>query len=246
MYKHQDRLKLLLLQARREPRVRAEEHASFVRYTGLNAERVDALNVFDRPAFDASVIDGYDALLVGGASEASVLEPERYAFLEPSKALLLGCLERRIPVFASCFGFQLSVLALGGEVVRDEAGYEMGTIEIRLTAAARRDPLYRDTPDGFRAVAVHRERSPAAPPRCTELAYTARCCHSFKVDGYPFWAFQFHPEVDRAILIERLTIYQRHYTRDAGHLRDVLDSAVDTPESNTLLRKFVERVLAGA
>jgi len=49
--------------------------------------------------------------------------------------------------------------------------------------------------------------------------------------------------VDRATLVERLTYYKEHYTDDDAHLQAVLDSAQETPESNDLMRKFVDRVL---
>ena len=75
------------------------------------------------------------------------------------------------------------------------------------------------------------------------MAYTAPCCHAFKVDGKRFWACQFHPEVDRATLVARLTIYKDSYTDGDDHLGDILASAQETPESNDLMRKFVERVL---
>ncbi len=65
----------------------------------------------------------------------------------------------------------------------------------------------------------------------------------FEFDGKPFWGFQFHPEVDRQRLVERLKIYQSAYTDGAEHLNDVLSSAVETPDSNALVRKFVDRVL---
>lgn len=238
-------LRLLLLQIRDEAQVRREEHASFAAYAGVESSQIEVLNVFDHPAFPASAADGYDGLLVGGASEASVLEPERYAFLEPAKALLLACAQARLPVFASCFGFQLATLAFGGEIVRDEKDFEMGTISISLTPESRSDPLFRDTPDGFRAVAVHRERAPCPPPGAVSLAYTEQCCHAFALPDRPFWAFQFHPEVDRAVLVERLTFFKDHYTESDAHLDAVLAEAEETPESNHLVRKFVERVLVG-
>ncbi len=71
-------LKVLLLQIRDQPRVRQEELASFVAYSGLHAAQFDVLNVFDEPHFAADAASGYDALFVGGASEASVLEPDKY------------------------------------------------------------------------------------------------------------------------------------------------------------------------
>lgn len=236
-------LRILLLQIRNEQRVRCEEIASFAYHTGLETSQIDVLNVFDTPDFPAHSASTYDALLVGGASEASVLEPQTYSFLAPSQQLLLHCVESSIPVFASCFGFQLATVALGGKIIRDECDFEMGTIPIQLTESAQSDPLFFDTPDRFLAVAVHRERALQAPVGCQPLAYTSACCHAFRVTDKPFWAFQFHPEVDRATLVDRLTIYKQQYTNNDDHLQCVLDSVEETPESHRLLSKFIERVV---
>ena len=48
-----------------------------------------------------------------------------------------------------------------------------------------------------------------------------------------------------SMLVKRLTIFKDKYTDGDDHLQQVLDSAVETPESNALLRKFVDRVLIG-
>ena len=241
----QEQLKILLLQIRDQQRVREEEFESFVAYSGLARDQIDILNVFDTPHFGSDVLEGYDSLFVGGASEASVLEPNRYPFVDSSIQLLQHCLQIDMPVFASCFGFQLAVLALGGEIIRDKENFEMGTIPIRLSNAAAADVLFHDTPDNFRAVSVHKERAPSLPANCELLAYTESCTHAFRVSGKPFWAFQFHPELDRATLVERLTIYKSNYTDGDDHLDKVLSAALETPESNTLVRKFTERVLVG-
>jgi GMP synthase (glutamine-hydrolysing) len=103
--------------------------------------------------------------------------------------------------------------------------------------------LFKDVPDGFPAVSVHKERAISLPEKCELLAYTAACKHSFKVINKPFWAFQFHPEVDRATLVERLTIFKDQYTEGDDHLDKVLLAAVETPDANGLVRKFVDRVL---
>ncbi|MEH6626387.1 MAG: hypothetical protein V7739_08080 [Motiliproteus sp.] len=44
-------------------------------------------------------------------------------------------------------------------------------------------------------------------------------------------------------MIERLTVFKDKYTEGDGHLQRVLDSAEETPESNNLLKSFVDRVL---
>ena len=238
-----DDLRVLLLQVREEPRVRREEHESFSRYSGLDLKQIEILNAFDTPDFLPTVIVGYDALFVGGGSEATVLEIDRYPFVEPAINLLRFCIEKEIPVFASCFGFQLGVIALGGEILRADHDFEMGTLSIHLASAAITDPLFFDVPERFQAVAVHKESALEPPPGCTLLAYTETCCHSFRVNDKPFWGFQFHPEVDRQRLVERLKIYQAEYTDGAEQLNKVLSTAVETPESNALVRKFVDRIL---
>ncbi|MBI2067680.1 MAG: type 1 glutamine amidotransferase [Deltaproteobacteria bacterium] len=243
MKKDNASLKLLLLQIRDDPRVRQEEHDSFSRFSGLAKSQIEILNVFDTPRFDPTIVDPYDAVLVGGASEASVLEREKYPFVPESEKLLLHCLEKEIPVFASCYGFQLAVTALGGRIVRDKKDFETGTIPIRLTLESKNDPLFCDMPNPFLAVSVHRERALSLPHGCELLALTDSCPHAFRVFGKPFWAMQFHPEVDRETLVRRLTIYKQHYTENDEQLAKVLSSAVPTPESNQLVRRFVERAL---
>ncbi|ANG65386.1 aminotransferase [Marinobacterium aestuarii] len=243
LMKRRSDLRLLLMQIRTEAKVCDEEHRSFASYSGLAPEQIDILNVFQTPTFSPGAAAGYDALLVGGASEANVLEPARYPFVHQCEKLLRHVVTTSLPTFASCFGFQLAVLALGGRIEHREEGFEMGTLAIRLAEAAREDPLLHDTPDGFAAVSVHRQYAAQVPSGCERLAFTEQCVHALRVSGKPFWAFQFHPEVDRATLVERLTHYRDHYTEDAGHLEQVLTTAQETPESNGLMRKFVDRIL---
>ena len=238
-----DNRHILLMQSRNDPRVRQEEHESFARHSGLAPSQIDILNVFDTPRFSADEVKGYDALFVGGASEASVLEPDKCQFLDSGKRMLRYCADRDVPVFASCFGFQLAVMAFHGEVVHDGKDFEQGSLPITLTMEAETDPLFHDTPNPFLAVSIHKQKALRAPIGFETLAYTDVCCHAFRIPNKPFWAFQFHPEVDRDTLIERLTIYQSQYTKDPGHLQSILNTVQDTPESNSLLRKFVDRVL---
>jgi GMP synthase (glutamine-hydrolysing) len=237
-------LRLLLLQIRDDHRVRREEHESFAQYAGLGIDQIDILNVFDTPRFHPESLHGYDALLVGGSSSASVLEPETYSFLPYARALMRHCVEETIPVFASCFGFQLAVQELGGEITRNTEDFEMGTLPIEvLPHAHAEDPLFRGLGESLLAVSVHQESALECPPGCVELARTEVCCHAFRVEDAPFWAFQFHPELDRDCVEQRLRIYQQSYMDDEGHLEQVLASLQETPRANQMLRTFVESVL---
>ena len=121
--------------------------------------------------------------------------------------------------------------------------FEMGILSMQLSSAAQTDTLFKDTPNNFKAITVHQQLALSEPPDTTLLAFTDQCCHSFKVDNRLFWAFQFHPEVDKQVLIDRLTLYKKKYTNDDGHLAAILANAQETPESNKLVSKFVDRVL---
>jgi len=236
-------LRFLLIQIRDDERVRAEETQSFLRYGGLESEQLTVLNVFDTPEFKRDAAREFDAVLVGGASEASVLEPHNYPFVASIIELLRWCIEVHKPVFASCFGFQAAGLGLGAEVSFQDEGFEMGTLPMQLTEHAASDPLFCDTSDGFAAVTCHRESLVHAPAGTLALAHTDRFCQAFRVLDRPFWAFQFHPELDCATFVSRLGIYRKQYTDTDDHYESTITSFRATPESNQLLVKFIERVV---
>jgi len=236
-------LKILLLQIRDDAIVRKEELESFAKYSKLKLEQFTVLNVFDTPNFNEDVLDGYDALYVGGASEANVLEPKRYKFVNDCISLINHAGESGVPTFASCFGFQLAVLAFGGTILSKDEDYEMGSIPITLTNLSEIDPVFKGTSDEFPALSIHRQYAIELPSNLDLLAYTNQCLHSFKLRNKPLWAFQFHPEVDRATVFKRLAIYKDAYTDSEDQFQKVLDSLVETPESHNLMLNFVDRVL---
>ena len=236
-------LKILLLQIRDDANVRKEELESFAKYSELDLDQFEVLNVFDKPKFNSEELNGFDALYVGGASEANVLEPKKYKFVNDCIRLIKYAGDNSIPTFASCFGFQLAVLAFGGTILSKDSDYEMGSIPIRLTNLAEIDPVFKGTKDNFNALSIHRQYAIELPSNLDLLAYTDQCLHSFKLRNKPLWAFQFHPEVDRATVFKRLAIYKEEYTNSEDEFQSVLDSLVETPESHNLMLNFVNRVL---
>ena len=237
-------MKILVLQIRDNPSVQQEEMESFIKFSGLSATSFDSFNVFDTPVFDKSILNGYDALIVGGASEASVLEPKTYPFVNSIIELLKLCIQDNFPVFASCFGFQAAVLALDGEILRQEKDFEMGTYPMTLTKDADDDPIFKNISNGFYAVSVHQEKAITLPESCKLLAYTDYCTHAFRVKNKEFWAFQFHPELDRPTLKDRLAIYQAKYTDGSGHFDKIIASLKETNEANLLIKNFVNHILS--
>ena len=179
---------------------------------------------------------------MGGASEANVLEPHKYEFVEYCIQLIKYAGEIGLPTFASCFGFQLAVLAFDGTILSKDSDYEMGSIPIRLTNLAEIDPVFKGTSDNFPALSIHRQYAVELPSNLDLLAYTDQCLHSFKLRHKPLWAFQFHPEVDRATVLKDWQS-TKAYTNSEEEFQTVLDSLVETPESHNLMLNFVNRVL---
>ncbi len=248
MGKQRSQLKILLLQIRDDEVTCLEELDEFVRFSRLESQQFQVLNTFATPDFQPTCIEGYDALFVGGSSDASVTQPDLYPFVENTKQLLLHCLQQSIPVFASCFGFQAVVEALGGRVIVDKPNMEMGTYPLHLTELAASDALFHDIPTGFWAVSGHKERAVSLPEGAVLLAYSDRCpYHALRMEGKPFYAFQFHPEVDTPDLIARITRYQNRYLDGADHLSEIVQGLQhDTAIANQLIEKFVDRILLKA
>jgi GMP synthase (glutamine-hydrolysing) len=244
MAKQRAQLKILLLQIRDDEITCLEELDEFVRFSGLSISQFKVLNTFETPKFEPSCIEGFDALFIGGSSDASVTQPDRYPFVEDSKRLVLYCLKENIPVFASCFGFQVAVEALGGKVALDKEHMEIGTFPLQLTEAAADDLLFHDVPDGFWAVCGHKERAISLPKEAVLLASSELCpYHVFKISNKPFYGFQFHPEVDPPDLVSRITRYQARYLDSEDMLSEILKDLQDTSIANQLIQKFVDRIL---
>ena len=230
--------KILLLQIREEKEVLESELEGFSKHSGVSRENFEVLDVFNDRHFDIERLDSFDALFVGGSSSASVLEIEKYPFVPRCIELLKYASKTKTPVFASCFGFQLAVLAFGGEIIQSpENQFEMGIVDIALTLEAKTDQIFRNCPNPFRAVSVHREKAINCPPDCILLAHTQECVHSFKHRHSPFWAFQFHPEVDEKELCYRLALYIEKYGSQ-DQLEEVIRKKAETPDSNNLLKNF--------
>lgn len=234
-------LKIALIQIRREPEVLEQEKKCFLNFAHLSPQNLKTFNTFENPQLSIHDIKHFDALFVGGAGEASVLDIQKFSFVPALIQTLKDAIEQNMPTFASCFGFQAATLALNGKVISSpDDDFEMGTVEITLTDSAHKDPIFKKIPDKFFAVSVHQQKVVDLPNNCELLAYSPDCIHSFKVKNKPFWAFQFHPEVTRAVLVDRLATYQTKYTKNQEHYHQVISKAQETPESNRLLANFME------
>jgi GMP synthase (glutamine-hydrolysing) len=241
--KNREDLKILLLQVRKDPVVKFEEHVAFAKYAKLSMDQVISYDVYNENKLPSNILKYFDALFIGGTSDANVLFPDKNPFLEAWYPILNNCREDSTPVFASCFGFQMAIIALGGEILHQEDNFEMGTLPIQLSEIAKSDPLFSKVPSPFYAVSVHKQKAIELPSSCELLAYTDQCIHGFKIKNKPFWGFQFHPEVNKQTLVNRLGIYQSQYTNNPEHYNKIINEAQETPHSNFLVKYFIDHIL---
>lgn len=232
----------LLLQARNgDDPMREHEVSCFVRHMGVQRAQISVHDVLGGVPTRAQ-LDATDAVLIGGSGDYSSLDDlpwvrELIRFIR-AELVLSG-----MPVFASCFGFQVIVLALGGVMVRDRARSEMGSYDLVLAEAARRDPIFSVLPERFVAQVGHNDRAEALPSGVVLYASSDLCpIHAFRVGRLPIWATQFHPELDRDDITHRYITYRAHYAPLAANTPIDEDPWIQrlrpSPDASLLLPRF--------
>ena len=236
--------RFLLLQARlKDDPMAAHEHECFVARTGLPAENIVCYNICeDVPTMET--LKKFDALTVGGAGDFSVAK-RNLATLPRVLDVLREVVSTGFPTFASCFGYQCMVDALGGEIIHDPENTEVGTYEIVLTEEGTADPLFGILPARLLAEMGHQDRATRHPDGLRNLASSERSAfQAFRVPDQPVWATQFHPELGRQSNLDRYLHYLENYSglTTPEEQRKTIARFRESPETGALLPRFLKMV----
>lgn len=192
-------------------------------------------------------LEKYDTIFFGGSGAYSVNDDQQW--IRDSIATLLDVVDLKIPSYASCFGFQGLAVALGGEVINDEAKVEMGSTSVDLTEAGRTDALFKHLPAKFWVQEGHHDRV-SRMPSGVQLLVTGDFCYeqAFRVEGAPFWASQFHPELTVQRTIDRFHHYAEFYLdpSEVASTLKMLESGLESPEVGTLLSRLMSGEFAAS
>jgi GMP synthase (glutamine-hydrolysing) len=138
-----------------------------------------------------------DALLVMGGP-MGIGEVDRYPTIRDEIALVERTVAEGRPVLGICLGSQILAAALGGSVSRGRAK-EIGWHRVTLTDAGAEDPLLAGAGRSFVAFHWHGDVF-SVPPGAVALASSELTPNQGFRYGRDVYGFQFHPEVDRAII----------------------------------------------
>lgn len=201
-----------LLMQSRDPTDPMREHEvlCFAQTLGIAVGGIRVVDLLERVP-TAEELSSSRAVLLGGSGDYSSLDP--FPWIRRMIGYVRDVLiPSGTPTFASCFGLQVTTLALGGKMMRDPAHREIGSIDIATTAAAADDPLFAPVPNPFVGQAGHSDRAVETPPGAVLLASTELCpVNAYRVTGKPYWATQFHPELDPDAVAKRYMTYMEKY-----------------------------------
>lgn len=172
-------------------------------------------------------VDGFDAVVMTG-SYASVRD--RAAWMLDAEDWLRSLVHREVPFFGVCFGHQLLGSALGGRVVKNPRGLELGTVPVQLTPDGLRDPLFAPFGPTLLVHETHEDMVTDLPDGVRVLASNDWTPVQALAAGPCAWGVQFHPEFTRESLAEAADLAGR-------------EAAIgEAPAGRALLRAFVERL----
>ena len=236
--------KYLLIQARNDSDIaKPEEHTSFAKQLGVSKESIIQFDIFSEEMTPAAA-EEYDAILVGGSGEYSVLDKHPTIMRFNDFVGELSNIGK--PMFASCFGFQALALALGGRVVKDPDNAEVGSFVLERTEAAKNDVLFGRLPPSFIAQLGHQDQASILPDCAINMASSVRTVHqAFRLSNSNVFATQFHPELTDLDNRLRFQRYMHIYGKLFGEVEAnrILNSHQPSPESNQLLRDFHTEVV---
>jgi GMP synthase (glutamine-hydrolysing) len=178
--------------------------------------------------------DTLAAVVVTG-SAASVTE--RAPWMLRAEAYLRALVAARVPTLGICFGHQLLGQALGGEVIRNPRGREIGTVSLEIVED---DPLLAAARSPLEVNAIHVDTVGRLPRGARVLARTALEPHAALRFSESAWGVQFHPEADAEILRDTIDVRRELLAREGLDPDALIERASDAPAGASTLLRFVD------
>ncbi|MBM4360623.1 MAG: glutamine amidotransferase, partial [Deltaproteobacteria bacterium] len=177
-----------------------------------------------------------DAVLItGSASHVHHREP----WVLAAEAWLREEVADGRPILGLCFGHQLLASALGGVVLPNPLGREMGTVELERL---EEDTLLDGLPARFAANTCHLDTVTALPAGARVLLRSELDFYQCVRFAPRCYGVQFHPEFDGDVMRGYIEARREQLLAEGRDARRMHEAASDTPEASRLLANFLEHV----
>ena len=185
----------------------------------------------DEPFPELRVVSAF--ILTG--SSANV--PDRLPWMLRTEEHLRAAAAHGTPMLGLCFGHQILAQALGGEVVKNRRGREIGTVTVRRCSGT--DPWLEGVPDTFLANASHIDTVARLPPGARRLGTTSLDDNAIFALGDSIRCVQFHPEFDADVTAGYVAARSAAITAEGLDAAEIAGMVRETPESRALVARFL-------
>jgi len=145
-----------------------------------------------RPYKNEPLTKDFDILIIMGGPQ-SPIEIENDPYLKDEIALIKEAIANDKIILGFCLGAQLIGEAVGANTTKSPEK-EIGVFPIKLTEAAKSDPLLFDFPDSFPVIHWHNDM-PGETELSVVLAYSSGCPRQIVRYGKKLYGFQCHLEI---------------------------------------------------
>lgn len=233
-------IKVLVVQVRTDEAMREQEKRCICRSGNLHPEQLTIINGLEQTISKEELVD-HHMLFIGGTGDYSVFD--QLPITESLTEVVHHAKTVNFPVLGSCWGAQFLAKVFGGNVETDPEKEEVGSYLAWPTNYAFDDPLFFDAPQGFWAQIGHHQSITKLPEGAVNLISTERCeIQAFTWLGSALYGLQFHSDLSKEELIERVIHYRESYAADPALFNAIIDNAKDSPYTDNLVAKFIERI----
>lgn len=203
---------------------------------------------FERQPDARPSMDRYQGLIVLGGP-MNVEEQARRPHLRTELGVIEQALRQDKPVLGICLGGQLLAHVLGASIRRNPMP-EIGWYDLETSALGRADPIVGELGQRTPVFQWH-SRTFALPHGAERLARTETCTNQAFRYGSDAYGFQFHLEVDQALIERWIGIPHYHaelarsgLTHDAAAILSQTPSAMRAMRSraHAVFSRFLDRV----